>query len=137
MGVIEKLPSGLKALQNAFLKIDDVFLRIRKQLDQSRENLKNEVKMLLSQAIQTKLDEKSNKTEEAIAKLEQNLNLANEEFEKMRTKGNHGLLCKQWNQLQELYETVNKVSERVSKFGVTRNKDNFFSPEDIQIGVNL
>jgi len=53
--------------------------------------------MLLSQAIQTKLDEKSNKTEEAIAKLEQNLNLANEEFEKMRTKGNHGLLCKQWN----------------------------------------
>jgi hypothetical protein len=33
MGVIEKLPSGLKALQNAFLKIDDVFLRIRKQIE--------------------------------------------------------------------------------------------------------
>jgi hypothetical protein len=62
MGVIEKLPSGLKALQNAFLKIDDVFLRIRKQIEWSRENLKNEVKMLLSQAIQTKLSDKSNAT---------------------------------------------------------------------------
>lgn len=137
MGVIEKLPSGFKALQNAFLKIDDVFLRIRKQIEQSRENLKNEVKMLLSQAIQTKLSDKSNATQEAIAKLEQNLKLANEEFEKMRGKGNHAVLCKQWNKLEELYGTVNKVSERVSKFGVSRNKDNFFSPEDIQIGVNL
>lgn len=131
MGVIEKLPSGLKALQNAYMKIDDVFLRIRKQIEQSRDNLKNEVKQLLSQAIQTKLNDKSNATQEAIAKLEQNLNLANEEFEKMRTKGNHAVLCKQWTKLEELFVTVNKVSERVSKFGVSRNKDSFFSPEDI------
>ena len=62
MGVIEKLPSGLKALQNAYMKIDDVFLRIRKQIEQSRDNLKNEVKQLLSQAIQTKLNDKSNAT---------------------------------------------------------------------------
>jgi hypothetical protein len=65
------------------------------------------------------------------------LNLANDEFEKMRAKGNHGLLCRQWSKLEELYVTVAKVSERVSKFGTVRNKDNFFSPEDIQIGVNL
>lgn len=55
----------------------------------------------------------------------------------MRTKGNHGLLCRQWTKLEELFVTVGKVSDRVAKFAVTRNKDNFFSPEDIQIGVNL
>ena len=55
----------------------------------------------------------------------------------MRAKGSHGVLCKQWNKLEELFVTVSKVSERVSKFGVSRNKDSFFSPEDIQIGVNL
>ena len=49
----------------------------------------------------------------------------------MRTKGNHAVLCKQWTKLEELFVTVNKVSERVSKFGVSRNKDSFFSPEDI------
>jgi hypothetical protein len=55
----------------------------------------------------------------------------------MRIKGNHGLLCKQWGKLEELYITVGKVSDRVSKFATSRNKDSFFSPEDIQIGVNL
>lgn len=82
--------------------------------------MKNEVKQLLSQAIQTKLNDKSNATQEAVAKLEQNLSLANDEFEKMRAKGNHAVLCKQWNKLEELFVTVHKVSERVSKFGVSR-----------------
>ena len=44
LGVLEKLPSGLRALQNAYMKIDDVFLRIKKQLSASRDQLKNEVK---------------------------------------------------------------------------------------------
>jgi hypothetical protein len=92
---------------------------------------------MLSQAIQTKLNDKAKATQEAIAKLGNNLKVANEEFEKMRVKGSHGVLCKQWNKLEELYATVGKVSDRVSKFGSSRNKDTFFSPEDIQIGVNL
>jgi hypothetical protein len=71
---------------------------------------------MLTQAIQTKLSDKSRQTEEAVAKLEQNLKNANEEFEKMRTKGSHGVLCKQWNKLDELYVTVSKVSDRVQKF---------------------
>ena len=92
---------------------------------------------MLTQAIQTKLSDKSRQTEEAIAKLDANLKNANEEFEKMRAKGSHGVLCRQWNKLDELYVTVSKVSDRVSKFQTSRNKDSFFSPEDIQIGVNL
>lgn len=32
LGTLEGLPAGMRALQNAYMKIDDVFLRIKKQI---------------------------------------------------------------------------------------------------------
>lgn len=113
------------------MKIDDVFLRIKQQIEVSRDNLKAEVKSLLTQAIQIKLDDLSKATQHSITKLEGNLKQANEEFAKVRAEGKHGILCKQWGKLSELEKTVEKVTKRVAKFGVTKRKDTFFSTEDV------
>jgi ribosome-associated translation inhibitor RaiA len=44
MHSIDLLPAGAKSIKNAYLKIDEVFTRIKKQIEKYKDTLKEEVR---------------------------------------------------------------------------------------------